>query len=673
MRANRKRRPIAAWLAISLVVAIGCGDSNGGSNQSPVAEAGADREVVAGSVVTLDASLSSDPDGDAISYLWTLTVRPEGSEAQLSDSLAPQPTFIADREGVYRLDLVVSDGKAQSSADAVVVTATHANARPIAVAGVDQTVALGSVVTLDASSSNDADGDQLSLIWTFNAKPAESSAGIKDATAVRTVFVADVVGEFRVGLVVSDGEATSESDEVVFTVVDTNVPPIADAGADRTVEVGTVVDIDGRRSTDADGDSLGYRWGFVSKPAGSNAGIKDSTRAQTLFVADVEGQFVLQLVVDDGRASSAADVLVVTATRGNRTPVAVAGADQSVRVGDAVTLDGGASSDPDGSALAYAWSFVSRPDGSAATLDAPTGASSGFVADVVGQYVVRLVVSDGLIESREDTVLVTASEDGGGGVGSDGCSDPGTTVLCDSLDGSTRGNAKGGQFLSGGGWQPGWNIIWDLGRTLNEGSFSADLANWDTSTSSPQHQHSKQHILNMFQESHGSVHTADENGTGFWNVRTGRDYNGLFKFLSSTRGFGERVETRLSPPDGRLDPRMTHTVRVEFDRAGNATVFLDGRSLVSQPHPRAFQLRYVIVGTDNSPGDTYGPQAGVIYSNIKVWGSTAGGRMLALELSTADGKPVVREVAMPRVGRGLLDWLRHRATSLAVAQVLPRG
>ena len=39
------------------------------------------------------------------------------------------------------------------------------------------------------------------------------------------------------------------------------------------------------------------------------------------------------------------------------------------------------------------------------------------------------------------------------------------------------------------------------------------------------------------------VKPADENGTAFWNVRTGRDYNGLFKFLSSPRGFDERIET----------------------------------------------------------------------------------------------------------------------------------
>ncbi|MEP7010397.1 MAG: kelch repeat-containing protein [Acidobacteriota bacterium] len=77
-------------------------------------------------------------------------------------------------------------------------------------------------------------------------------------------------------------------------------------------------------------------------------------------------------------------------------PIAVAGADQTVRPGSAVNLDGGASNDDvtAGANLGFAWSLTTRPAGSAALLKAATTATPSFVADVPGTYVAQLVVTD---------------------------------------------------------------------------------------------------------------------------------------------------------------------------------------------------------------------------------------------------------------------------------------
>ena len=90
------------------------------SNTAPVANAGVDVSIYEGNLVTLDASGSSDADGDVITYLWTA---PEG--VILSDETAINPTFTApsvDVDVEYTFSLVVNDGEFDSNVDEVVVT-----------------------------------------------------------------------------------------------------------------------------------------------------------------------------------------------------------------------------------------------------------------------------------------------------------------------------------------------------------------------------------------------------------------------------------------------------------------------------------------------------------------------------------------------------------------------
>lgn len=94
----------------------------------------------------------------------------------------------------------------------------------------------------------------------------------------------------------------------------------------------------------------------------------------------------------------------------NQAPLArIAGAaEQSGRTGQALTLDGRGSSDPDGQTLDYRWRVVTAPAGS--TLAGRTGQAATFALtpDVVGNYVVALGVSDGQATSAEVSVRVRA-------------------------------------------------------------------------------------------------------------------------------------------------------------------------------------------------------------------------------------------------------------------------
>jgi hypothetical protein len=192
-----------------------------------------------------------------------------------------------------------------------------------------------------------------------------------------------------------------------------NQNPTANAGADQNVTVGATVNLAGS-GTDPDNDQLGFSWAFVSRPAGSNAALNNANSQNASFVADVAGNYDVRLTVSDNRGGTATDdvrIVAAPAAPGNRAPIANAGPDQSATTGVLVTLNGTGSSDPDGDPITlFAWTFVSRPAGSNATMNNAASATASFTADVPGTYVVQLVVGDGQLLSPPDTAVITVTQ-----------------------------------------------------------------------------------------------------------------------------------------------------------------------------------------------------------------------------------------------------------------------
>jgi PKD domain len=165
----------------STLVACGSGSSSVGAgnqgaspiqNIAPVANAGSAQDLIAGTVVTLDASRSSDMNGDSLSYIWTLN-RPAGSTAALSNASSPSATFVPDRTGLYTATLVVNDGKLNSMPAMVTVTAKSVLAfdsltplPPNIVSGGFQATALNSLgdrVALQAGSPRTLDSITIAM------------------------------------------------------------------------------------------------------------------------------------------------------------------------------------------------------------------------------------------------------------------------------------------------------------------------------------------------------------------------------------------------------------------------------------------------------------------------------------------------------------------------------
>ena len=176
-------------------------------NRPPVAHAGGPYAAVRNQPITFDGSASSDPDGDALTYLWDFGDGTTG--------IGVAPTHAYSSLGVFTVRLTVSDGQATSEA---LVSATITNARPLANAGPDRTVRRRTVVLLDGRASSDPDGTITAYQWRQVSGAAVQLVGDRFPVAA---FVAPnvqntVTLEFE--LTVTDNDGGVATDRVRITV-----------------------------------------------------------------------------------------------------------------------------------------------------------------------------------------------------------------------------------------------------------------------------------------------------------------------------------------------------------------------------------------------------------------------------------------------------------------------
>ena len=89
-------------------------------------------------------------------------------------------------------------------------------------------------------------------------------------------------------------------------------------------------------------------------------------------------------------------------------PDVIPGDEQTVNTGAFVQLDASRTSDPQNRLLTFGWSFVSRPLASETTLVDAGSAKASFLADMPGEYMLKVTVSN-TVRVNEATVKVTAT------------------------------------------------------------------------------------------------------------------------------------------------------------------------------------------------------------------------------------------------------------------------
>jgi len=358
------------------------------NNTRPVARAGEDGEAPVGAVLTLDGTGSYDPDGDEISYHWSVEAKPETS--QLSDSPfsingdrnSGNTTVIPDVEGIYVIALQVQDpANVRSDTERVIYRIKSTLDLPIADAGPGVSGLEGESLCLDGSESNDPNGLALEFQWTIVSAPTGSTLTDADLqiTDSACCVVPDAPGTIAVRLVVNNGLEDSEPDFAFIGAASTNEGPVAVAEVTEAASC-DFIRLSGEGSTDPESDPLNYRWELLAVPLNSTVSpghlaFDDATSPTPSFYADVSGEYTMQLVVDDGEAFSIPVFIDVEVemTQNNTPPIAVPSSDAylsnigpSCPTGSSghfcpeavVPLDALGSVDPDGDSMTYSWQIV---------------------------------------------------------------------------------------------------------------------------------------------------------------------------------------------------------------------------------------------------------------------------------------------------------------------------
>ena len=435
-------------------------------NESPTANAGADQTVSEGGItVTLDGTGSADPNGDAITYLWSQT---RGPTVTLSSSTSVSPMFTTptvNSEQTLTFSLVVNDRTVDSTPDTVDITVSNVNTPPTANAGADQTVSEGDNVTLDGTGSADPNGDAITYLWSQNEDNA-FEVDLSSSTSVSPMFTTPTVNSEQTltfSLVVNDRTVDSTSDTVDITIQNTiNESPTANAGADQTVsEGGITVTLDGTGSADPNGDAITYLW---SQTRGPTVTLSSSTSVSPMFTTPTvnsEQTLTFSLVVNDRTVDSTPDTVDITVSNVNTPPTANAGADQTVSEGDNVTLDGTGSADPNGDAITYLWS-QNEDNAFEVDLSSSTSASPTFDAPLINSnqaiLTFSLTVNDGTEDSTPDTVDITVLDtddvlltSSGSPLGSSGGGGSGSSSGIGTSGGGGGSGSSSGIGTSGGG------------------------------------------------------------------------------------------------------------------------------------------------------------------------------------------------------------------------------
>lgn len=297
-------------------------------------------EPRAGEPVFFNGSQSEDPDGFIKRYQWNFG---DGGSAE-----GEEVSHIFPSSKTYTITLKVTDNNgAQTSFSRTLqignnqipeadFTFSPANPR------------VYQPVIFNASSSQDLDGSLVAYKWTL-------SGGItREGQVVSYAFPG--AGNYVVTLEVTDDNGATATTSQTVPVTGNQAPTAQFTLSPTNPRVGTKISLDASASRDVDGTITSYSWNFGSGLSG--------TGQLTNVTYTAPGAYLVQLTVTDNDGGKGFATQTITVSQNQAPRASFTFAPSAPLINESVLFDASASSDPEGEALQYDWTFG---DGSSGT------------------------------------------------------------------------------------------------------------------------------------------------------------------------------------------------------------------------------------------------------------------------------------------------------------------
>lgn len=302
--------PAAGTFTITLIVTDKDGGQGSGATAIEVtlpvvvANAGPDRSVNEGEVITLDASGSSDAGGGALTFMWDFD-----TDGLYDDASGMTPSVSFSDDGVYEVGLLVTSSTGASATDTALLTVS--NVAPVVLLG-------GAKVNSDGMLS--ASGsliDPGADTWTGTVNYGDGSA-IQPLTlqADKTFTLQHAYssyGTFLVRVCIEDDDGGRGCAQVSVEYL-SNRPPVANAGGPYRVREGRTIRLDASNSYDPDGDPhLVYEWDL-----NGDGDFSDGSGKKVAFYGEDDAVQTIWLKVTDSQGASS--ITSTTVTTANTPP-----------------------------------------------------------------------------------------------------------------------------------------------------------------------------------------------------------------------------------------------------------------------------------------------------------------------------------------------------------------